>query len=604
VETRKKFAAIGTASLLGLVLLYNGFKPNQQQASEPQRATTTYAIPAPEPPKKESKLEHICKDNCGAKLGPVLVRAFHQEKIVYDGSMRLNPKEKCDRFVEPKKPLPCLEREGDMIVYNISDLKQSHIKEGYKVDFTFAKKTPKAIREILKDGMIEYSELKRLPADSNGVHSMQGHFYKVIRDKDGKICSSVGIKYDIKTCPPKVIIPPPVTIIPASPPPTTYTPPITPQPIPPVPPVIPPPTVTLNKEVINNDGRNKKVKDFAPYTIDGKQIELGKPITLEPGEHVIKEKNRYGYKATIEGAKDGKFTVKPGDNVNITLRNDDLPLRSTIVSGLFGKNILRLDTTLPHQSVFCPNYDCDPQFLQRFKDTRYAGQIEHSTRNLQITGNYTHATGKATVQSNGYGNLEDRFAPKLSTNTLSGDLKFNFTKWKLKPALNAGVDYVRATVEDIKNKSYNLWERYIGGGMATGNYTGSHAGIFGGVSNFDLPFLFPSPSTNARDNISSNLTSPFVRGFGKLSLFNDHVNLTGDGSWYAPANGSFEQHKLRMDKRVKATGGIQGWILPEGRFNTGPKAEYLYHRFNTDVPDFGKFTYRNSGWQVGWSFRW
>lgn len=83
------------------------------------------------------------------------------------------------------------------------------------------------------------------------------------------------------------------------------------------------PTLTLVKEVINDNGGTAVAKHFQAK-IDGKDVNWEEPQKLSIGEHTISESVLSGYNALgWDCSEDGKITLNAGENMTCTITNDD-----------------------------------------------------------------------------------------------------------------------------------------------------------------------------------------------------------------------------------------------------------------------------------------
>ena len=86
------------------------------------------------------------------------------------------------------------------------------------------------------------------------------------------------------------------------------------------------PQLTVNKIVVNNNGRTKAVSDF-PLFIDGSSVTSGAVNAISAGPHTVSETSDSNYTSAISGdcAADGTITLALGDNKTCTITNDDIP---------------------------------------------------------------------------------------------------------------------------------------------------------------------------------------------------------------------------------------------------------------------------------------
>jgi hypothetical protein len=91
------------------------------------------------------------------------------------------------------------------------------------------------------------------------------------------------------------------------------------------------PTLTVIKQVTNNNGGAKGVSDFALF-IDGTPVTSGVPRTVVPGAHTVSETPDSGYAATITGhcAANGTVSLALGEQKTCTIVNDDIGPKLTV----------------------------------------------------------------------------------------------------------------------------------------------------------------------------------------------------------------------------------------------------------------------------------
>ncbi|MBT8054868.1 MAG: hypothetical protein KJN69_13330 [Gammaproteobacteria bacterium] len=86
------------------------------------------------------------------------------------------------------------------------------------------------------------------------------------------------------------------------------------------------PTLTLTKNVINNDGGLATQAQFQAY-IDGNPVPWNTPVSLAAGQRTVSEDGLFGYAAGPWGADcaaDGSITLVPGENATCVVSNDDI----------------------------------------------------------------------------------------------------------------------------------------------------------------------------------------------------------------------------------------------------------------------------------------
>jgi parallel beta-helix repeat protein len=104
------------------------------------------------------------------------------------------------------------------------------------------------------------------------------------------------------------------------------------------------PTLKVTKIVVNDNGATKQVSDF-PLLIDGSATTSGEAVTLNAGLHAVNETRQTGYAATIGGdcAPNGTVTLKPGENKECIITNDDLDSDGDGIADLVDCNPAQFD---------------------------------------------------------------------------------------------------------------------------------------------------------------------------------------------------------------------------------------------------------------------
>src|SRR3989344_660271 len=98
-------------------------------------------------------------------------------------------------------------------------------------------------------------------------------------------------------------------------------------------------TLTVIKEVENNDGGELNAEDFTLY-IDSDEVTSGTENSLDAGEYTISEDEVDGYVGTIGGdcAADGSITLSPGEDATCTITNDDVAPGLTVIKSVTNDN--------------------------------------------------------------------------------------------------------------------------------------------------------------------------------------------------------------------------------------------------------------------------
>lgn len=91
-------------------------------------------------------------------------------------------------------------------------------------------------------------------------------------------------------------------------------------------------TLTVVKQVINNNGGTRTVSDFRLF-VDGTPITNGVATTMAPGTHTVSEQNLPGYTAAFSGDCNtgGQVTMNTGESKTCIITNDDQPGSITII---------------------------------------------------------------------------------------------------------------------------------------------------------------------------------------------------------------------------------------------------------------------------------
>lgn len=102
-------------------------------------------------------------------------------------------------------------------------------------------------------------------------------------------------------------------------------------------------TLTVIKQVTNNNGGNNIVADFQLFADNGVTetgVTSGVPTPITVGTYTITETGISGYVASFSGDCDasGQITLAPGDNKTCTITNDDLPGNITLIKSVVNNN--------------------------------------------------------------------------------------------------------------------------------------------------------------------------------------------------------------------------------------------------------------------------
>lgn len=102
-------------------------------------------------------------------------------------------------------------------------------------------------------------------------------------------------------------------------------------------------TLTVVKQVTNNNGGNNVVPDFQLFVDNGvvlTHVTSGASTTLSSGVYNVTETGVSGYVATFGGdcSASGQVILNPGDNKTCILTNDDLPANITLIKNVINDN--------------------------------------------------------------------------------------------------------------------------------------------------------------------------------------------------------------------------------------------------------------------------
>jgi CSLREA domain-containing protein len=141
--------------------------------------------------------------------------------------------------------------------------------------------------------------------------------------------------------------------------------------------------ITVVKKVTNDDGGSAAPDDFK-LTLDGKPVQSGVRVPVDPGTHTAGETLLAGY--TFEGFDgdcdaNGNVTVALGDDRTCTLTNNDIPMPPIKVTG--GGEIPVPDPTSKKQATF--GFNADQTEAGSTAATGHFNYVNHDT-GLHING--------------------------------------------------------------------------------------------------------------------------------------------------------------------------------------------------------------------------
>jgi len=103
-------------------------------------------------------------------------------------------------------------------------------------------------------------------------------------------------------------------------------------------------TITVTKQVINNNGGNNVIGDYQLFVDDGVNtlpVTSGVSTVVPAGNYTVTETGIQGYVASFAGPgcnEVGQVTLLEGDNKVCTIVNDDLPPNITLVKNVINNN--------------------------------------------------------------------------------------------------------------------------------------------------------------------------------------------------------------------------------------------------------------------------
>ncbi|MEA1929662.1 MAG: hypothetical protein U9M92_02145 [Patescibacteria group bacterium] len=95
-------------------------------------------------------------------------------------------------------------------------------------------------------------------------------------------------------------------------------------------------TVTVIKEIVNDNGGDNVIDDFQLYVDNGTvatPVTSGVSTLVVDGDYIVSETGVSGYVASFSGDCDanGRLMLMPGDNKTCTITNNDLPANITLI---------------------------------------------------------------------------------------------------------------------------------------------------------------------------------------------------------------------------------------------------------------------------------
>ena len=103
-------------------------------------------------------------------------------------------------------------------------------------------------------------------------------------------------------------------------------------------------TITVTKQVVNDNGGNNVVADYQLFIDDGVNtipVTSGTPTVVPVGNYTVQETGIQGYVASFSGPDcdgSGQISLAEGDNKACTIVNNDLPSNITLVKNVVNNN--------------------------------------------------------------------------------------------------------------------------------------------------------------------------------------------------------------------------------------------------------------------------
>lgn len=101
-------------------------------------------------------------------------------------------------------------------------------------------------------------------------------------------------------------------------------------------------TITVTKQIVNDNGGNNVVSDYQLFVFDGTNtipVTSGVPTVVPVGDYIVTETGVQGYVASFAGPdcdSVGQLTLLEGDSKSCTVVNNDLPPNITLVKSVTG----------------------------------------------------------------------------------------------------------------------------------------------------------------------------------------------------------------------------------------------------------------------------
>jgi predicted ribosomally synthesized peptide with SipW-like signal peptide len=118
-------------------------------------------------------------------------------------------------------------------------------------------------------------------------------------------------------------------------------------------------TITVTKEVINDNGGNNVIADFQLF-LDGvsdTNLTSGVPTDVAEGDYTVSELGAQGYEATFGGDcdADGNITLVAGNSYNCTITNDDIRPNVTLIKNVVGGSAAPSDFKMRVNGTLVPS---------------------------------------------------------------------------------------------------------------------------------------------------------------------------------------------------------------------------------------------------------
>ncbi|OHA18802.1 MAG: hypothetical protein A2664_04835 [Candidatus Taylorbacteria bacterium RIFCSPHIGHO2_01_FULL_46_22b] len=169
-------------------------------------------------------------------------------------------------------------------------------------------------------------------------------------------------------------------------------------------------TLTVIKQITNNNGGNNVVADFQLFAVNSVVIPLtsGVPTVVAPDTYMVTESGIGGYQAIYSGDCDvsGQITLTVGDNKTCTITNDDISPSITLIKNVAGtpplafpvQFTMRVDGTVVPQNT---SYAVTANTPHAITEDAFAGYtltgVSGAACPLTLPGNVSLNEGQAII---------------------------------------------------------------------------------------------------------------------------------------------------------------------------------------------------------------